>query len=413
MMGADGLIINYKTKQELNRNKYREYHFVIWGVGDYGEMFQLELCSEDCLDFLFCDNNRAALEKYKNTIKPENIKELEDYIFVIAIEKTGSVKNVYNQIISMGISAERIYVYKRDTGETVMRYNIKRGYFNGAIANFPLNDIDSMNLIVNKLHSKEPFFMSRWGKTELDGVMHGELKLEMNQEEVLYRLCNNAGVFPPTIETLKGYTDILTCSAKSIDILIAWFWMINEKWAYKRYSPNAILCSSAIYDNYFFEDKPWTIGLKDKRVLVIHPFAKLIEKQYERRDQLFAIDTILPRFELKTYKAVQSLGGSSEYNSWFEALEKMKYDISNLDFDVALIGCGAYGMPLGAFVKDTLRKQSIHIGGSLQLLFGIKGKRWEHKDYNYQQCLYNEYWVRPTEDLKPSNYKNVENGCYW
>ena len=42
------------------------------------------------------------------------------------------------------------------------------------------------------------------------------------------------------------------------------------------------------------------------------------------------------------------------------------------DFDVALIGCGAYGFPLAAKLK-TAGKQAIHLGGVLQALFGIKG----------------------------------------
>jgi hypothetical protein len=91
----------------------------------------------------------------------------------------------------------------------------------------------------------------------------------------------------------------------------------------------------------------------------------------------------------------------------------MENDIGQIDFDIALIGCGAYGMPLGAFIKDEMHKQAMHIGGSLQILFGIKGKRWEGENYNYDKLLYNDAWVRPTDDLKPANYKNVEEGCYW
>lgn len=91
----------------------------------------------------------------------------------------------------------------------------------------------------------------------------------------------------------------------------------------------------------------------------------------------------------------------------------MQDDISHIDFDIALIGCGAYGMPLGAFIKSQMHKKAIHMGGTLQILFGIKGKRWEENGYDYQYKLYNEYWVRPTDDLKPKNYKDVEGGCYW
>ena len=53
----------------------------------------------------------------------------------------------------------------------------------------------------------------------------------------------------------------------------------------------------------------------------------------------------------------------------------MKSEIDKCDYDVCLIGCGAYGFPLAAHVKHK-GKQAIHLGGTLQLLFGIKGNRW-------------------------------------
>lgn len=75
------------------------------------------------------------------------------------------------------------------------------------------------------------------------------------------------------------------------------------------------------------------------------------------------------------YKSVQSIAGQkTPYKDWFEALEKMKNDIAKIDFDVAIIGCGAYGLPLAGYIKEELHKKSIHIGGGTQLLFGIKGK---------------------------------------
>ena len=54
-------------------------------------------------------------------------------------------------------------------------------------------------------------------------------------------------------------------------------------------------------------------------------------------------------------------------------------EIQMQEFDLCLIGCGAYGLPLAAAVKK-MGKQAIHIGGSLQLLFKIKGKCWVNRD---------------------------------
>lgn len=68
-----------------------------------------------------------------------------------------------------------------------------------------------------------------------------------------------------------------------------------------------------------------------------------------------------------------------------------------IDFDIALIGCGAYGMPLASFIKG-MGKQAVHLAGWTQILFGIKGKRWD--DLPYVSKFYNNAWVRPQQQSK-------------
>ena len=87
-------------------------------------------------------------------------------------------------------------------------------------------------------------------------------------------------------------------------------------------------------------------------------------------------------------------------------------EISKRDFDVALIGCGCYGLPLAAHVKS-LGKSAVHMGGALQLLFGIRGKRWDAAGDWVEQGLFNEHWVRPSDEETPQKSSGVEGGCYW
>ena len=97
----------------------------------------------------------------------------------------------------------------------------------------------------------------------------------------------------------------------------------------------------------------------------------------------------------------------------FDALEWMYQEAMKIDFDVAIIGCGAYGFPLAAKLKQA-GKQAIHLAGATQLLFGIKGKRWEEdKTFEYVQKFFNDSWVRPGESEKPKKSDVVEGGCYW
>ena len=120
---------------------------------------------------------------------------------------------------------------------------------------------------------------------------------------------------------------------------------------------------------------------------------------------------VLPEFNLKTYKAVQTIAGKkSEFNNWTEALNYMYNDIIKIEFDIVILGCGAYGFPLASMLKKN-GKISLHLGGVTQMLFGIKGKRWD--DDPETSKLYNDFWVRPNEDETPANNKDVEEGCYW
>ena len=61
----------------------------------------------------------------------------------------------------------------------------------------------------------------------------------------------------------------------------------------------------------------------------------------------------------------------------FEALDYMYKEALKIDFDIAVIGCGAYGICLASMLKNA-GKQAFHLGGITQLWFGIKGKRWDN-----------------------------------
>lgn len=292
------------------------------------------------------------------------------------------------------------------------------------------------DMIYNLLVSDKPCMIARFGSTELLALVnylgvnsqkHSIINYIKGQQpawwwnkNVMNQMQQWSGFFPPTIKNMQRFGELMLNDAKEVDLLGSW--LLNENYIYP-YCKADLLKVWLIFLDPFWCQNPWTKALTGKKVLVIHPFSDLIEKQYEtKREQLFANPYILPKFELKTIQAVQSLGGKSDkYNNWFEALEYMKAEINKYDFDICLIGCGAYGFPLAAHVKR-MGKKAIHMGGSLQLLFGIIGHRWENPDYakaarrlcpylSYPS-LFNSSWIHPTH-LQSEITKKVENNCYW
>lgn len=224
----------------------------------------------------------------------------------------------------------------------------------------------------------------------------------------LNALCSNAGFFPNDITLLPKYYEVNLQAMKKIDILGSY---IYGEASFKDELQQAKKINIDGYYAPFYYDNPWTKALKGKRVLVVHPFEKSIQNQYKRRELIWNNSDVLPDFDLITIKAEQTmLGQPSQFATWFDALESMKLKMNEIEFDIALIGAGAYGMPLAAYAKE-LGKQAVHLAGWTQVLFGIKGKRWV--DMPSVAKYMNEYWVNPLPEEAPQNFKKVENGCYW
>lgn len=305
------------------------------------------------------------------------------------------------------------------------------------------NRQDANDMLYNALMRNEPFMLTRYGSIEM--IVTNTFRIMEQKrpfickwldyvtdktdlpwlDEIVYTpISRNAGVFNPTYQILERFAHRYLEDSKQIDMLMS----VNYK---ERFMPLKPECEyihfEAIYP--YFVERPWTRALKGKKVLVVHPYAETINKQYARREKLYENPDILPEFELVTIKAVQSSAYAEvPFKDWFEALKYMEDEIAKIDFDICLLGCGAYGLPLAAYVKH-LGKQALHIGGGIQLLFGIKGKRWETgsqyiggkwgyntpvpvNDVEYRK-LFNEYWTIPTGDEVPTQAKLVEGACYW
>lgn len=291
-------------------------------------------------------------------------------------------------------------------------------------------DLDKSNeIIYNMLAGPEPCMIARFGATEMAVIANYIHIIRNNRnvfeyikglngewwwnERTILQLKQWSGVWPSTHEVAEAFAKISIEDAKEIDVLGSW--LLDENLL----TQELVKAKKVQLFNLepFWATKPWTRILEGKKVLVIHPFEDTIQRQYKKYEYLFMNPQILPKFTLLTYKSVQSLGGCSEFANWFEALEKMKCDIDTLDYDIAILGCGAYGLSLAAHIKRT-GKKAIHLGGVTQLLFGIMGKRWEQPTEamcrnGFYPDLFNENWCRPNDRERPLTACKVEDACYW
>lgn len=270
--------------------------------------------------------------------------------------------------------------------------------------------------IFDLLQRNEPFMVGRYGAVELSIVkwyIAQKLKLKKEFSEAQkYHVSNHAGFFSTEQKMMEKFSELMLEMSEQVDLL-ALFYSEMEEYMAKYFMNTASVLVPARGLEPWYVDRPWTRGLADKKVLIIHPFETTIVSQYTKREALFPNREILPKFELRTLKAVQTIAGEKDarFENWFDALEYMYEEALKIDFDVTIIGCGAYGFPLAAKLKAA-GKQAIHMGGATQYLFGIKSKRAD--DGNpVITGMYNDAWVRPSEEERPKNAHKVEGGCYW
>lgn len=409
-------------------------YLILWGGGGYGNSAACYLHLNNCPQhILICDRNWNDPEKLAERVSFENryrevylhpldaeyvgtdrLKDIvsgsaEDFSAIIAVAKDETAEEIRRECRAIGIDEDNIYRFISENIEERSKKFYQKRLWGKAGKNTILSDDVANAEIRNMVKNGTPFLISRWGSTENTAQMQ-----YMNgclNEGSLYNLQNASGIFPSVNASfLKSYFPVVERAAAEIDFYVCGAWNPFGEELQELLTPGTCLVLNSILPPCPGEES-WFTALAGKKVLIVHPFAPLIESQYRRRTLLWKnADAVLPEWNLKTYATVQSLGGSDVYATWLDALHKMEDDIGRIDFDCALIAGGGYGMPLGAFIKSELKKQAVHVGGQLQLLFGIKGKRW---DEWFGPDHYNEYWVRPSDDLKPKNFQSVEGGCYW
>lgn len=278
-----------------------------------------------------------------------------------------------------------------------------------------LNAEDGNKYMIEKISKDEPFAFCRCSFSEM------RLLIKIQREHLFHKphkkgyedmsclIVNNESIQ----EAEYNYYKLMADSTINADLIGIWklLPMADAVIGTLPGIKGTVTASAECVEPYYY-DIPWTSALKGKKVLIVSPFSAEVKHQYAVREKLWPTDDILPEFNLDTEDSIWYFDGHRDprFANWFEVYDTLYENIMKHDFDIALLGCGMFGFPLAARIKKA-GKQAVHVGGAIQILFGIKGSRWDGMPEVNK--YYNEYWIRPGELSKPDAGDMLDGGCYW
>ena len=99
---------------------------------------------------------------------------------------------------------------------------------------------------------------------------------------------------------------------------------------------------------------PWPQALAGKRVLVVTSMPRDVARQYERFrtdgvSWFGATELLPPNMHLAIVASPVTYRGRAARGNWTRSLEELEKRVAAYQFDVALLSCGSYGLPLGHY----------------------------------------------------------------
>lgn len=264
------------------------------------------------------------------------------------------------------------------------------------------------------LEDNDGCLIGRNGSTEL------ELMIDIDKPYLYSAITNNAGVFPLT-KLAKWQLSSIQASQAADVLATSWYKPLIEA---EQIALNSWKCTGiqiplrSLEPYYVNLDDQWINLLAGHRVAVISSFTKTMEIQSKHLDAIWGPHLRFPEdidwswiqtgYSPSVAKGLQEW--PPEVRSWSDAVEYVVSEAVSQNVRFALIGCGGLGMPIAKALKDR-GIIAIVLGGSIQILFGIKGRRWANHEVISR--FWNEAWIWPSEIETPRNAKGIEGGCYW
>ena len=232
---------------------------------------------------------------------------------------------------------------------------------------------------------------------------------------------NQSGLFPEDAGAWQSFARRYREAASEIDVATVQLDLSPiEVATVRELAPRRLTYSLDAEPDRSIPDRPeqcFLPALQGRRVLIVCPFARLLAERAERA----TFEAVWARtgkrwLEPATVDALEfPYGFEPETERVFGNIDALLQHICDRidarDFDVALIGAAGLAMPVAAHVKRRGRV-AIDLGGHLQVLFGVKGKRWRN-DPEWAERYFNDAWIEMPKRYRPTRADVCDCGAYW
>ena len=275
---------------------------------------------------------------------------------------------------------------------------------------------EAHNRIIGAIASGEALSVMRTGGVEAQIIMWGLGLKTLGRFGVSYPTFywetksgpTNAGIRPRNHDSYREFARLAGQAAGAADVLGVWHAPYEEV-IYRHSQPRALACHVEKLSPTFRVKDHWIRHLGRQRLLVFSPFEDSIRSQLPKMNDIWAPLDLDWTARVDTYRFPYLIDDACPLH-WKEVYSSCVERLEQDDYDIAMFGCGGLGIPLAKIAKQR-GKIGMHLGGLLQLLFGIYGSR--HTDQFWHAECINMHWKRPEPSERAQSFKRVEGGCYW
>jgi len=261
------------------------------------------------------------------------------------------------------------------------------------------------NLIIECLKNKTSKSFGKMGNIEASHLL-----THLNNQPSLIgqQLFINAGIYVDSLETFNKWCFEYLEAVKNLDCVLQWCKEDEAVLSNIGYT-GEIFHSFEGIEPFVFGREGWHYHLKNKKVLCVSPFPDTVQTQAKKFSKIWdgaeigeVITVESPYSEALTGKPPKP---------WEDKLNQMLEQIEKTDFDFATVGCGGFSLIVCDYIKK-LGKPCVHLGGGNQILYGIRGRRWD-EGFKHHDWYGTGDWIRPLPHEIPPMKNYVEGGCYW